>query len=254
MSDYKATLRLPETAFPMKANLKEREPAMLKRWEEMDAYGLMLAANQGRPDYVLHDGPPYANGNIHMGTAMNKVLKDMIVKSRNMQGLQAGYVPGWDCHGLPIEHKVELELKKKKKELPAQVIRKLCREYAAKWLSVQRAEFKRLGVFGVWDKPYMTMAPIYDAATARELGRFMAKGGALVLLLPHGPGRGRGGIRGPHLALGVRALPAHGPQGARGLPHGRPGPDLRRHLDHHALDPAVQHGRGRASGIRLRPG
>ena len=176
MSDYKATLRLPETAFPMKANLKEREPVMLKRWEEMDAYGLMLAANQGRPDYVLHDGPPYANGNIHMGTAMNKVLKDIIVKSRNMQGFQAGYVPGWDCHGLPIEHKVELELKKKKKELPAHVIRKLCREYAAKWLSVQRSEFKRLGVFGVWDKPYMTMDPIYEAATARELGRFMDKG------------------------------------------------------------------------------
>ena len=176
MSDYKATLRLPQTAFPMKANLKQREPEMLKRWEELDAYALMLAANEGRPEYVLHDGPPYANGNIHMGTALNKILKDMVVKSRNMQGFHAGYVPGWDCHGLPIEHKVELELKKKKKELPAAVIRKLCREYAAKWLSVQRGEFKRLGVFGVWDRPYMTMAPVYEAATARELGRFMAKG------------------------------------------------------------------------------
>jgi len=176
MSDYKSTLKLPQTGFPMKANLKQKEPETLKFWAEMDAYAAMVAAGEGGETYVLHDGPPYANGHIHMGTAMNKVLKDIVVKSRNMAGLQARYVPGWDCHGLPIEHKVETELKKKKKELPAVVIRKLCREYALKFLDIQRSEFKRLGVLGDWDHPYKTLAPEYEAATARELGRFMEKG------------------------------------------------------------------------------
>ncbi len=115
MSDYKKTLCLPKTKFPMKANLKQREPEMLKRWEETSAYDKMVEANADAKRYVLHDGPPYANGHIHMGTAMNKVLKDIIVKSRNLQGMKAEYVPGWDCHGLPIEHKVEQELKKRKK-------------------------------------------------------------------------------------------------------------------------------------------
>ncbi|WP_022662801.1 isoleucine--tRNA ligase [Paucidesulfovibrio longus] len=177
MSDYKSTLLLPKTTFPMKANLRQREPETLAAWEENNTYGKMTSANDGGERFVLHDGPPYANGHIHMGTAMNKVLKDIVVKSRNMQGLKAEYVPGWDCHGLPIEHKVEQELKKKgKTDLPTTVIRRLCREYAAKWLDVQRNEFKRLGVFGVWDDPYMTMKPAYEAATARELGRFMAEG------------------------------------------------------------------------------
>ena len=179
MSDYKSTLRLPQTGFPMKANLKQKEPETLKFWAEIDAYSRMVTANEGRQSYVLHDGPPYANGNIHMGTAMNKVLKDIVVKSRNMSGQRAEYVPGWDCHGLPIEHKVETELKKKKKELPAVVIRKLCREYALKFLDIQRTEFKRLGVLGTWDKPYMTLDPKYEAATARELGNFMARGSVI---------------------------------------------------------------------------
>ncbi len=176
MSDYKKTLCLPKTKFPMKANLKQREPEMLKQWEENKAYDKMVDANKDAEQYVLHDGPPYANGHIHMGTAMNKVLKDIIVKSKNMQGLKAEYVPGWDCHGLPIEHKVEQELKKKKKELPTLIIRKLCREYALKFVDVQRKEFKRLGVMGVWEDPYLTMKPEYEAATARELGRFMENG------------------------------------------------------------------------------
>ncbi|MDQ7834048.1 MAG: isoleucine--tRNA ligase [Humidesulfovibrio sp.] len=179
MSDYKSTLRLPQTGFPMKANLKQKEPETLKFWAEIDAYSRMVSANEGSQAYVLHDGPPYANGNIHMGTAMNKVLKDIVVKSRNMSGQKAEYVPGWDCHGLPIEHKVETELKKKKKELPAVVIRKLCREYALKFLDIQRSEFKRLGVLGTWDKPYMTLDPKYEAATARELGNFMDKGSVI---------------------------------------------------------------------------
>ncbi len=176
MSDYKKTLLLPQTKFPMKANLRQREPEMLKHWEEINAYDKMVAANEGNDTYVLHDGPPYANGHIHMGTALNKVLKDIIVKSRNLQGQRAEYVPGWDCHGLPIEHKVTTDLKKKGKQVPPLVLRKICRQYASKWLDTQRKEFKRLGVMGVWDKPYMTMDPDYEATTACELGKFMAKG------------------------------------------------------------------------------
>ncbi|XXJ19586.1 isoleucine--tRNA ligase [Desulfovibrio caledoniensis] len=179
MSDYKKTLLLPQTTFPMKANLKQREPEMLKFWEEIKAYDEMVAAGDADDRYVLHDGPPYANGHIHMGTALNKILKDIVVKSRNIQGQKAEYVPGWDCHGLPIEHKVEQELKKKNKELDTLTIRKICRSYAAKWLDTQRSEFKRLGVFGTWDDPYMTMKPEYEAATARELGRFMERDGVV---------------------------------------------------------------------------
>ncbi|XPV74789.1 MAG: isoleucine--tRNA ligase [Desulfovibrio sp.] len=177
MSDYKKTLRLPKTKFPMKANLKQKEPEMLKFWEEGKAYDQMVEASGQNGEYILHDGPPYANGHIHMGTAMNKVLKDIIIKSRNMLGEKAQYVPGWDCHGLPIEHKVSAELKKKGKVLPTNIIRKLCREYALKWLGTQRKEFKRLGVFGTWEDPYMTLTPEYEAATARELGNFMKEGG-----------------------------------------------------------------------------
>ena len=176
MSDYKQTLNLPDTKFPMKANLTQKEPETLKNWESINAYQAMLDSGSQKGTYVLHDGPPYANGHIHLGTALNKILKDIIVKSRNMQGYFAEYVPGWDCHGLPIELKVENELKEKKKNLPPSVVRKLCREYAAKWIDVQRKQFKRLGVFGTWDEPYRSMDSSYEAATARELGNFMAKG------------------------------------------------------------------------------
>ncbi len=177
MSDYKKTLHLPSTAFPMKANLTQKEPEMLKFWEKIDAYTAMISANEGGERYVLHDGPPYANGHIHLGTALNKTIKDIIVKHRNMCGMKAEYVPGWDCHGLPIEHKVSQELRAKgKTDLPAVTVRKICRDYARKWVDVQRGEFKRLGVFGVWDEPYMTMNPSYEAATARELGNFMGAG------------------------------------------------------------------------------
>ncbi|MBQ3058719.1 MAG: isoleucine--tRNA ligase [Desulfovibrio sp.] len=179
MSDYKKTLNLPKTDFPMKANLAQREPEMLKHWDAINAADLMTAASGSKGSYMLHDGPPYANGHIHMGTALNKILKDIVVKSRNMQGYAARYVPGWDCHGLPIEHKVEQELKAKKKELPAHVVRKLCREYAAKWIDVQRREFKRLGVLGNWEDPYMSMKPAYEAATARELASFVENGSVM---------------------------------------------------------------------------
>ena len=179
MSDYKKTLNLPQTAFPMKANLAQREPETLKKWDAINSYEAMVEASGSRGAYVLHDGPPYANGHIHMGTALNKILKDIIVKSRNMAGFASRYVPGWDCHGLPIEHKVEQELKEKKKTLPAHVVRKLCRDYAAKWIDVQRKEFRRLGVLGNWEDPYMSMRPAYEAATARELANFVETGGVM---------------------------------------------------------------------------
>ncbi|MFN2268088.1 MAG: isoleucine--tRNA ligase [Desulfonatronovibrio sp.] len=179
MTDYKKTLNLPKTSFPMRANLTQNEPKMLEFWEKNQAYQNMVEANKNGKPYVLHDGPPYANGHIHMGTAMNKVLKDFIVKSRNMMGFRAEYVPGWDCHGLPIEHKVAQELKAKGKVVPPIVVRKICRDYATKFLDIQRKEFKRLGVMGEWEKPYQTMHPSYEAATARELGNFIKNGSVI---------------------------------------------------------------------------
>jgi len=176
-SDYKKTLKLPHTTFPMKANLREKEPETLAFWAENDIYRTMLAEREGAPRYVLHDGPPYANGHLHMGHALNKILKDIIVKSRHLAGFQAPYVPGWDCHGLPIEHKVSQELKAKgKTDLPAVTVRRLCREYATKFVDIQRKEFKRLGVLGDWDNPYLTMRPAYETATARALCDFVERG------------------------------------------------------------------------------
>ncbi len=179
MNDYKNTLCLPKTNFPMKANLAQREPEMLRHWAEIAAYESMLAASGSSGEYILHDGPPYANGHIHMGTALNKILKDIIVKSRNMAGQASRYVPGWDCHGLPIEHKVEQELKAARKDLPALTVRRLCREYAEKWIGIQREEFRRLGVLGDWDDPYLSMKPAYEAATAENLADFVAKGSVI---------------------------------------------------------------------------
>ncbi|MBD5608041.1 MAG: class I tRNA ligase family protein, partial [Desulfovibrio sp.] len=177
MNDYKHTLNLPKTEFAMKANLTRREPETLAYWSQIDAAKAMTAASGSKGSYVLHDGPPYANGHIHMGTAMNKILKDIIVKSRNMQGYACDYVPGWDCHGLPIEHKVEQDLKAKRKELPPLTVRRLCREYAAKWIDIQREEFIRLGVLGDWQNPYLSMRPAYEAAIASNLAEFVASGG-----------------------------------------------------------------------------
>jgi isoleucyl-tRNA synthetase len=176
MTEYKKTLNLPSTTFPMKANLAKNEPKMIDFWQNSQIYKKMIEANKGCQRFVLHDGPPYANGHIHLGTAMNKVLKDIVVKSKNLQGYQAEYVPGWDCHGLPIELKVEKELGKEKSSLSILDIRKRCREYALKYLDIQREEFKRLGVLGTWEQPYLTMDPAYESATARELARFMQRG------------------------------------------------------------------------------
>ncbi|MFY9397528.1 MAG: isoleucine--tRNA ligase, partial [Desulfomonilia bacterium] len=174
--DYKDTLCLPKTEFPMKASLAKREPDMLRRWEDGDLYGKILEKSKGWKKFILHDGPPYANGNIHLGTALNKILKDIIIKSLFMMGHDTYFVPGWDCHGLPIEHQVEIELGKKGAELSKAEFRRRCREYAEKFLDIQRNEFKRLGVLGVWDDPYITMKYSYEATIVRELGKFIGNG------------------------------------------------------------------------------
>src|SRR3954469_5382759 len=144
--DLKQTINLPKTSFPMKANLPQAEPKMLERWEKEDLYGAIRQSRAGRPTYVLHDGPPYANGPIHLGTAFNKTLKDFVVKSKTMAGFDAPYVPGWDCHGLPIENKVDEKLGGKKRKMAPADVRAACREYAEKFLDLQRSQFKRLGV------------------------------------------------------------------------------------------------------------
>ena len=177
--DYKETLNLPKTDFPMKANLVKKEPEMIERWEKQRLYDRIRETSKGRKKYTLHDGPPYANGHIHMGTAFNKILKDLIVKSRQMAGFDAPYVPGWDCHGLPIEHKVDSELGSRKTGMSQTEVRHYCRKYAEKWIDIQRSEFKRLGVFGEWDNPYLTMAFPYEATIVREFGRFYLKGSVI---------------------------------------------------------------------------
>ena len=174
--DYKATLNLPKTAFPMKANLSKREPEILERWEKKGLYAQIRQASHGKARFVLHDGPPYANGHIHLGTALNKILKDMIIRSRQMEGLDAPYVPGWDCHGLPIEHQVDQELGEKKKAMSQRQVREHCRRYAEKFIDIQREEFKRLGVMGEWENPYLTMNPGYVATIVREFGKFALDG------------------------------------------------------------------------------
>ncbi len=174
--DYKATLNLPKTDFQMKAELQKKEPETLKRWETEGLYKKIMDSGKGRPKYTLHDGPPYANGNIHIGHALNKILKDFVVKSRQMTGYSSDYVPGWDCHGLPIELQVEKELGQKKQEISKGEVRKRCRAYAEKFVNIQREEFKRLGVFGEWANPYLTMNYGYQASILRELGRFNANG------------------------------------------------------------------------------
>ncbi len=173
--DYKATLNLPKTDFPMKADLPRREPERLARWEKIGLEAALRRRAAGRPRFILHDGPPYANGSIHIGHVMNKVLKDLIVRSRTMMGFDAPYVPGFDCHGLPIEKQVDKKLGSKKRDMDAVAIRKACREYAAKFIGIQSEEFRRLGVGGLWDRPYSTMSPSYEAEIARTFGEFYKK-------------------------------------------------------------------------------
>ncbi|MBF0202723.1 MAG: isoleucine--tRNA ligase [Desulfamplus sp.] len=174
--DYKNTLNLPVTKFAMKANLAAREPEQLKAWEESGLYQKIRQSSAGKETFILHDGPPYANGHLHMGHAINKILKDIIIRSRQMAGFDAPYVPGWDCHGLPIEHNVDQKLGSKKKEMTPVQIRQACRKYAAGFVDIQRDEFKRFGVAGEWDKPYLTMNNAYEARIAKECGEFALSG------------------------------------------------------------------------------
>ena len=182
--DPKSTLNLPSGAFPMKASLPQNEPKWLQKWEQMGLYGRIRQSRKGKPIYVLHDGPPYANGALHEGHALNKTLKDFIVKSKTMAGFDAPYVPGWDCHGLPIEIKVDDQLGRKKLEMAAIDVRRKCREYAQKFLDLQREQFKRLGVFGRWDEPYSTMSPQYESVIVRSLYDFMEHGAVYKGLKP----------------------------------------------------------------------
>lgn len=173
---YKETLNLPKTSFPMKANLPSNEPRFLDFWEEINLYQKLLEKNRGKESFILHDGPPYANGDIHLGHTLNKVLKDIVVRYHLMRGFYAPYVPGWDCHGQPIEYEVEKRLDRPKAEIPKEVFRQKCRDYAKVFIERQREEFKRLGVLGDWENPYLTMDPIYEATIIRLFGRMYLRG------------------------------------------------------------------------------
>src|ERR1700723_1831401 len=174
--DLKSTLNLPKTDFPMKAKLPEREPEQLAAWEQMGLYQRILESRTSAPLFVLHDGPPYPTGEIHLGTGLHEILKDMIVKSKTMSGFRSPYIPGWDCHGLPIETKVEKELGGKTTKVTAAEFRRMCREYATRFVEQHKRDFKRLGVLGQWDKPYLTMDPHHEACIAEAFIDFLEKG------------------------------------------------------------------------------
>ena len=177
--DYRETLFLPETSFPMKAGLPQREPERVKHWQEINLYARLREDARERPKFILHDGPPYANGAIHIGHAENKILKDLVVRTKQMMGFDCDYVPGWDCHGLPIEWKVEEDFRKqgkKKQDVPAVEFRRACRAYADKWIPLQKEEFKRLGIEGDWERYYSTMSFAAEAAIAAEFLRVVRTG------------------------------------------------------------------------------
>src|SRR5215831_8603066 len=176
MTDYKNTISLPQTDFPMKADLAQREPAAARRWEERRTYAMLREIARERPRFVLHDGPPYANGAIHIGHCVNKILKDIVVKSRSLDGFDSPYIPGWDCHGLPIELQVEKKHGRPGRKLDARAFRAACRAYAHEQIELQRSDFKRLGILGDWDRPYLTMAPRYEAQQLRAFGRLIENG------------------------------------------------------------------------------
>ena len=173
---YKDTLNLPKTDFPMKAALVQREPERLKQWEERSLYEEVQTARAGAETFTLHDGPPFANGDIHLGHLINKTLKDVVLRYQTMKGRRTPYVPGWDCHGLPIEHKVQEKLGPKLRELDTLTVRRLCREHAEKFVDRQRGQFKRLGILGDWDRPYATMTADYEAATLDVFSQFVGRG------------------------------------------------------------------------------
>ncbi len=218
MPEWKDTVNLPRTDFPMKANLQTVEPEWLERWSAMDLYGKIRERRRGAPKFVLHDGPPYANGNIHLGTALNKILKDLVVKSRSMAGFDAPYVLGYDCHGLPIELKVDRELGPKKREMSVADFCRACRAYAERFIGVMSKEFQRLLVIGDWDHLVPDdglQLPGVDRAGAREVRRARARlqgqeARALVHSLPHGARRSRSRVRGSLVAVDLRRVSACG--------------------------------------------
>ena len=248
--DYSKTLFLPQTEFPMRAGLPQREPEILGHWNKIGLYEKLREAARGRAKFVLHDGPPYANGNIHIGTSLNKILKDVVTKSQQMLGFDSNYVPGWDCHGLPIEWKIEEEnYRSKGKQKPdfrnsaAMVaFRKECRAYATHWLNVQREEFKRLGIIGDWDHPYATMDLSRRSADRARADEVRRQRHALSRLQARDverggedrAGRSRGRIRGLHLGYGVGEVSGHLAGAWRARQR------FRRDLDHDALDAARQ--------------
>ncbi|MBQ9992600.1 MAG: class I tRNA ligase family protein, partial [Firmicutes bacterium] len=174
--EYGKTLNLPNTDFPMRGNLPQKEPETLKKWQEMDIYKLVGEKNAGKPKFILHDGPPYANGEIHLGHALNKVLKDIIIKYKTMTGYDSPYVPGWDTHGLPIEQKTIKDLGINRHSVSKVEFRNRCRDYALKYVDIQREGFKRLGVIGDWEKPYLTLQPKFEAAQIGAFGEMAKKG------------------------------------------------------------------------------
>src|SRR5690242_4134036 len=174
--DYKNTVNLPNTDFPMKGDLARREPEMLKVWNERNLYAQIRATAKGRPTFIMLDGPPYANGAIHLGHAINKTLKDIVIKSRTLDGYDAPYVPGWDCHGLPIEHQIEKTRGRDTKKLEPREFRKACREYARQQVEKQRVDFMRLGIIGDWDRPYTTMDPGFEGEQLRVFAQIMRNG------------------------------------------------------------------------------
>lgn len=239
--EYKKTVILPKTDFPMRAGLPKMEPTLLEQWAKEDLYGKIRGISADREMFVLHDGPPYANGHLHIGHALNKILKDVITRSQQMLGKNAVYVPGWDCHGLPIEWKIEEQYRakgKNKDDVPIAEFRKECREFAQKWLDIQREEFKRLGVMGDWDNPYVTMDYKAEASIARELGKFLMNGSLYMGSKPvmwsvvekNRPGRGRGRISRPHQQNDPCPVPGCFIQGRR--PFRCDDPDL----DHNPMD------------------
>ncbi len=242
--DYRDTVFLPQTGFPMRGDLPRKEPQILARWEKMDLWSRLRAASRERPKFILHDGPPYANGNIHIGTALNKIHKDVINRTRQMAGYDADYIPGWDCHGLPIEWKIEEDYRARKKDkdaVPVLQFRAECRAYAEHWLAVQMAEFRRLGVEGAWRERYATMDHSSEAAIAGEICKFLLNGalyrglrpGTVVAGREDRAGRGRGRISRPYLDDDLGAVSGHHPATASG---GRPSGRIVRDLDHDALD------------------
>ncbi|MCK5656054.1 MAG: class I tRNA ligase family protein, partial [Candidatus Aureabacteria bacterium] len=174
--EYKSTINLPRTDFPMKAGLSQREPDIFRKWEDMGIYKKIRSNSGTKPKYILHDGPPYANGDIHLGHALNKILKDIIVKYKNMRGFDAPYVPGWDCHGLPVEHQLFKDLGVSKRDISQGEFRPKAHDYAMKFAKIQSGQFQRLGIFGDWENPYYTLDPEYETGVLESFGELVGRG------------------------------------------------------------------------------